>query len=63
MYKYQRKEKPIATNTLFDPNPSGVIEHDHNNHGIDRRNFEMYGLDGHGVILKGVLKSYKEIIL
>jgi hypothetical protein len=38
MCNYHRKEKPMAKNTLFDPNPSGVIEHDHND-GIDRRNF------------------------
>jgi hypothetical protein len=26
----------MAKKKLFDPNPSGLIEHDHNNDGIDR---------------------------
>jgi hypothetical protein len=30
---------PVAKKKLFDPNPGGFIEHDHNNDGIDRRGF------------------------
>ena len=29
----------MARKNLFDPNPSGLIEHDHTNDGIDRRGF------------------------
>src|SRR6266700_3306508 len=29
----------MAKKNLFDPNPSGFIEHDHNNDGLDRRGF------------------------
>jgi len=47
---------------LFDPNSSGVIEHDHNNDGIDRRGFlKCMAWAGTGaicVIEGGVLKSH-----
>src|SRR2546430_2477050 len=47
---------------LFDPNPSGLIEHDHNNDGIDRRGFlKCMAWAGTGalcVIQGGVLKSH-----
>jgi 3',5'-cyclic-AMP phosphodiesterase len=47
---------------LFDPNPSGFIEHDHNNDGINRRGFlKCMAWAGTGalcVIHGGVLKSY-----
>jgi Icc protein len=47
---------------LFDLNPSGLIEHDHNNDGIDRRGFlKCMAWAGTGalcVIQGGVLKSF-----
>src|SRR5256886_9992740 len=47
---------------LFDPNPSGLIEHDHTNDGIDRRGFlKCMAWAGTGalcVIQGGLLKSY-----
>src|ERR1700757_3013304 len=52
----------MAKKNLFDPNPSGVIEHDHNNDGIDRRGFlKCMAWAGTGalcVIHGGVLKSH-----
>ncbi len=52
----------MAKKNLFDPNPSGLIEHDHNNDGIDRRGFlKCMAWAGTGalcVIQGGVLKSY-----
>lgn len=52
----------MATNKLFDPNPNGLIEHDHNNDGIDRRGFlKCMAWAGTGalcLIQGGVLKSY-----
>jgi 3',5'-cyclic-AMP phosphodiesterase len=52
----------MGRKTLFDPNPSGFIEHDHNDDGIDRRGFlKCMAWAGTGalcVIKAGVLKSY-----
>ena len=52
----------MAKTRLFDPNPSGLIEHDHNNDGIDRRGFlKCMAWAGTGalcVIQGGVLKSF-----
>ena len=52
----------MSKKKLFDPNPSGFIEHDHNNDGIDRRGFlKCMAWAGTGalcVIQGGVLKSY-----
>src|SRR5437879_7643249 len=48
--------------TKFDPNPSGLIQRDHNNDGIDRRGFlKCMAWAGTGalcVVQGGVLKSY-----
>ena len=47
---------------IIDPNPSGFIEHDHNNDGIDRRGFlKCMAWAGTGALCVmggGVLKSY-----
>jgi Icc protein len=47
---------------LFDPNPSGFIEHDANNDGIDRRGFlKCMAWAGTGALCTvqgGVLKSF-----
>src|SRR5690349_6102374 len=52
----------MAKRNLFDPNPSGLIEHDHNNDGIDRRGFlKCMAWAGAGalcVLEGGVLKSF-----
>ena len=52
----------MARKNLFDPNPSGLIEHDHTNDGIDRRGFlKCMAWAGTGalcVIQGGVLKSF-----
>src|SRR5205823_14827267 len=52
----------MAKKNLFDPNPSGLIEHDHNNDGIDRRGFlKCMAWAGAGalcVLEGGVLKSF-----
>src|SRR5262249_69673 len=52
----------MAEKKLFDPNPGGFIEHDHNNDGIDRRGFlKCMAWAGTGalcLIKGGVLKSY-----
>jgi len=52
----------MAKKNLFDPNPSGVIKHDHNNDGIDRRGFlkcmTWAGTGALCVIQGGVLKSH-----
>ncbi len=51
----------MAKTKLFDPKPSGLIEHDHNNDGIDRRGFlKCMAWAGTGalcVMQGGVLKS------
>jgi len=51
----------MADHKVFDPNPRGVIEHDHNHDGIDRRGFlKCMAWAGTGalcVIEGGVLKS------
>jgi len=52
----------MAKKNLFDPNPSGFIEHDHNNDGLDRRGFlKCMAWAGTGalcVMQGGVLKSF-----
>jgi len=52
----------MARKNLFDPNPSGLIEHDHTNDGIDRRGFlKCMAWAGTGalcVMKGGVLNSY-----
>ena len=52
----------MAKTKLFDPNPSGLIEHDHNKDGIDRRGFlKCMAWAGTGalcIVQGGVLKSY-----
>jgi len=52
----------VTKKNLFDPNPNGIIEHDHNHDGIDRRGFlKCMAWAGTGalyVIKGGVLESY-----
>ena len=52
----------MSKKNLLDPNPSGFIEHDHNNDGINRRGFlKCMAWAGTGalcVMNGGVLKSY-----
>jgi len=52
----------MTRNKLFDPNPSGVIKHDHNNDGINRRGFlKCMAWAGTGavcVVQGGVLQSF-----
>jgi 3',5'-cyclic-AMP phosphodiesterase len=52
----------MAKMKLFDPDPNGFIEHDHNHDGIDRRGFlKCMAWAGTGalcVIEGGVLKSH-----
>jgi len=52
----------MAKKNLFDPNPSGFIEHDHNNDGLARRGFlKCMAWAGTGalcVMQGGVLKSF-----
>jgi 3',5'-cyclic AMP phosphodiesterase CpdA len=58
----ESEEMCMAKNDLFDPNASGVIEHDHNNDGIDRRGFlKCMAWAGAGtlcVVEGGVLQSH-----
>ena len=52
----------MADHKIFGPNPRGVIEHDHNHDGIDRRGFlKCMAWAGTGALCLvegGVLKSY-----